>query len=139
MLKIRSTPTEAKQTGYRNSQSTEPEKAEFHNPAFPNTVRDCVQENSPENVSPDPVQLTLPRSDLLLIQNQKTGRKLQNHCVQMDLHLHWRYLRNRKEVLTLQDLKSQQERTLGSQPVHLVIFTCKDTSASDQWITSLKC
>ena len=30
MLKIRSTPTEAKQTGYRNSQSTEPEKAEFH-------------------------------------------------------------------------------------------------------------
>ena len=47
MLKIRSTPTEAKQTGYRNSQSTEPEKAEFHNPAIPNTVRDCVQENSP--------------------------------------------------------------------------------------------
>ena len=48
----------------------------------------------------------------------------------MDLHLHWRCPRNRKEVLTLQDLKSQQERTLGSQPVHLVIFTCKDTSAS---------
>ena len=42
MLKIRSTPTEAKQTGYRNSQSTEPEKAEFHTPAIPNTVRDCV-------------------------------------------------------------------------------------------------
>ena len=30
MLKIRSTPTEAEQTGYMNSQSTEPEKAEFH-------------------------------------------------------------------------------------------------------------
>ena len=26
-------------------------------------VRDCVKENSLENVSPDPVQLTLPRSD----------------------------------------------------------------------------
>ena len=63
MLKIRSTPTEAEQTGYRNSQLTEPEKAEFHTPAIPNTVRDCVQENSLENVSPDPVQLTLPRSD----------------------------------------------------------------------------
>ena len=61
MLKIRSTPTEAKQTGYMNSQSTEPEKAESHTPAIPNTVRDCVQENSLENISPDPVQSTLPR------------------------------------------------------------------------------
>ena len=26
-----------------------------------------------------------------------------------------------------QGLASQQERTLGSQPAHLVIFTCKDT------------
>ena len=32
--------------------------------------------------------------------------------------------------LTLQGLVSQQERTLGSQPAHLVIFTCKDTIAS---------
>ena len=31
---------------------------------------------------------------------------------------------------TLQDLVNQQERALGSQPVHLVIFTCKDTTAS---------
>ena len=28
-----------------------------------------------------------------------------------------------------QGLASQQERTLESQPVHLVIFTCKDTIA----------
>ena len=38
MLKIRSTPTEAEQTWYMNSQSTEPEKAEFHTPAIPETV-----------------------------------------------------------------------------------------------------
>ena len=38
MLKIRSTPTEVKQTEYRNSQSTEPEKAEFHTPAIPEIV-----------------------------------------------------------------------------------------------------
>ena len=63
MLKIRSTPTEAEQTGYRNSQLTEPEKAEFHTPAIPNTVRDCVQENPLENISPDLVQMTLPTSD----------------------------------------------------------------------------
>ena len=61
MLKIRSTPTEAKQTGYMNDQSTESEKAEYYIPAIPITVRDCVKENSLENISPDPVQLTLPR------------------------------------------------------------------------------
>ena len=63
MLKIRSSPTEAEQTCYRNSQSTEPEKTEFHTPAIPNTVRDCVKENSLENVSPDHVQMTLPTLD----------------------------------------------------------------------------
>ena len=62
MLKVRFTPTEAKQIGYRKSQPTEPEKAEFHIPAIPITVGDCVQENSLENISPDPVQLTVPRS-----------------------------------------------------------------------------
>ena len=127
MLKIRSTPTEAKQTGHMNDQSTESEKAKFHTPAIPNMIRDCVKENSLENVSPDPVQSTLPRLDTLP-QNQKTRRKSQNHYVQMELH--WRYMRNRREVLTLQDLKSQQERTLGSQPAHSVTFTYKDTIAS---------
>ena len=63
MLKIRSTPTEAEQTGYMNDQSTESEKAKFHTPAIHNTVRDCVKENSLENMSPDPAQLTLPRLD----------------------------------------------------------------------------
>ena len=46
-----------------NSQSTEPEKAEFHTPAIPNMVRDCVKQNSLENISPDHVQMTLPTSD----------------------------------------------------------------------------
>ena len=63
MLKIRSTPTEAKQTGYMNDQSTESEKAKFHTPVIPNTVRDCVKENSLEKVSPDPVKSTLLRLD----------------------------------------------------------------------------
>ena len=65
MLKIRSTPTEAKQTGYLNDQSTESKKAECHTPAIPNMVRDCVKENSLENISPDPVKLTLSRLDTL--------------------------------------------------------------------------
>ena len=36
----------------------------------------------------------------------------------------------RETHLTLQDLESQQQRTLGSQPAHSVTFTCKDTSVS---------
>ena len=63
MLKIRCTPTEVKQTGYRNSQLTESEKAEFHIPAIPNMARNCVKENSLENISPDLVQMTVPTSD----------------------------------------------------------------------------
>ena len=43
---------------------TEIRKSESRIPAIPNTVRDSVHENSPENVSPDPVQSTLPRLDL---------------------------------------------------------------------------
>ena len=48
MLKIRCTPTEVEQTGYRNS------------PAIPNMVRNCVEENSLENISQDLVQPTVP-------------------------------------------------------------------------------
>ena len=59
MLKIRSTPTEAEQTEYTNSQLTEPEKAEFHTPAIPNTVRDCPGEFSRKCFT-IPVQMTLP-------------------------------------------------------------------------------
>ena len=63
MLKIRCTPTEVEQTGYRNSQLTESEKAEFHTPAIPNTARNYIEENSLENVSSDLVQPTVPTPD----------------------------------------------------------------------------
>ena len=58
MLKIRCTPTDVEQTGYRNSQSTESEKAEFHTPAIPNMIRNCVEHSSVENISQDLVQPT---------------------------------------------------------------------------------
>ena len=63
MLKIRCTLTEVEQTGYRNSQLTESEKAEFHTPAIPNMARNYIEENSLENISPDLVQLTVPTLD----------------------------------------------------------------------------
>ena len=63
MLKIRCTPTEVKQTGYRNSQSTESEKAEFHTPAIPNMTRNYVKDNSAKNISQDLVQPTVTTPD----------------------------------------------------------------------------
>ena len=64
MLKIRSTPTAVEQTGHMKDYLTEIRKSESRIPAIPNMVRDSVHENSLENISPDTVQSTLPRSDL---------------------------------------------------------------------------
>ena len=64
MLKIRSTPTDVEQTGHMKDYPTEIRKSGSRIPAIPNMVRDSVHENSLKNVSPDPVQLTLPRLDL---------------------------------------------------------------------------
>ena len=64
MLEIQSTPTDVKQTGRMKDYPTEIRKSESRIPAIHNMVRDSVHGNSLENVSPDPVQLTLPRLDL---------------------------------------------------------------------------
>ena len=45
-LKIRSTPTEGKQTGQMKEWMTESRKSESNIPAIPNTVRDCLWEFS---------------------------------------------------------------------------------------------
>ena len=64
MLKIRSTPTEVEQTGHMKDWLTESGKSESNIPAIPSTVRDSVHENSQQNISPDPVQSSVPRLDL---------------------------------------------------------------------------
>ena len=64
MLKIRSTPTEGKQTAQMKEWMTESRKLESSIPAIPNMIRDSVHKNSQENTSSDSVQLPLPRLDL---------------------------------------------------------------------------
>ena len=64
MLKIPSTPTDVEQTGHMKDYLTEIRKSESKIPAIPNAVSDSVHENYLEIISPDPVQLTLPRLDL---------------------------------------------------------------------------
>ena len=132
MLKIRSTPTEAKQTGCMNDQSTESKKAESYIPAILNMVRDCVKENSLENISPDPVQLTLPRLDLPRApfdskseDKEEIAESLYTDGTALEIPEE-----HEQSTSYTPGLASQQERTLESQPVHLVIFTCKDTIAS---------
>ena len=127
MLKIRSTPTDIKQTGHMKDWSTETRK--FNIPAIPNTARDSAHKNSQENVSPDPVQSTLPRLDLPQAAFDSEDREeiAESLCTdetaletpETDGKIHYIH----------QGLISQQERTLESQPAHLMIFTCKDTIA----------
>ena len=64
MLIFKSTPTDVEWTGHMKDWLTESRKSESNIPAIPSMVRDSVHENSLENISPDPVQLTLPRLDL---------------------------------------------------------------------------
>ena len=133
MLRIRSTPTAVKRTGHMKDYPTEIRKSESLAPACPNSNKDSAHENSLENISPDPVQLTWPRLDLpqAPFDSKSENKEEIAESLCTDGLQHWRYLRKMKVVhLTLQDLVSQQERTLESQPVHSVIFTCKDTIAS---------
>ena len=102
MLKIRCTPTDIKQTRYRNSQLTESEKAEFHTPAIPNMTRNCVEHNSAENISQDLVQLTTSDTEASASFDFESEEREE---ITDDLHLHWRGSRNK--VLTLQDPESQ--------------------------------
>ena len=127
ILKIRCTPTEVEQTGYRNSQSTESEKAEFHTPAIPNMTRNYVEHNSAENISQDLVQpiVTTPDTASFDFESEEREEIVDVPAAAPALTPAPALERIEKKVLTLLDTESQQERTLESQPVHLVIFTCK--------------
>ena len=64
MLKIRSTPTEGKQTAQMKEWTAESRSVEFNTPAIPYGIRDCSIKNSQEYTSSGTVQLPLPRLDL---------------------------------------------------------------------------
>ena len=122
---IRSTPTEVKQTGYRNSQPTESEKAEFHTPAIPNMVRNCVQENSLEKVSADPVQMTLPTYPQASAASFDSKSEEREEIAATSAPA----LEMAKEQGTYTPASQKSTRkNFGKPAVHLVIFTCKDTS-----------
>ena len=130
MLKIRCTPTDFGQTRHRNSQSTELEKAEFHTPTIPNMTRNCVEHNSVKNISKDLVHLTVTTPDTEASASFDFKSEEREEITDVPAPAPTpapapALERIEEKVLTLQDPESQQERTLESQPVHLVIFTCK--------------
>ena len=128
MLKIRCTPPEVEQTRYRNSQSTESEKAEFHTSAIPNMT--TILHNSAENISQDLIQQTVTSLDTAPFDFESEEMEEIADVPAPALTPAPALETVKEKILTLQDSESQQERTLESQPVYLVIFTCKDTSTS---------
>ena len=106
---------------------TESEKAEFHTPAIPNMTRNCVKHNSVENISQDLVQPTTSDTEVSTSFDFKSEEREEITDVPAPAPTPAPALQRglRNKVLTLQDPESQQERTLKSQPIHLVIFTYK--------------
>ena len=64
MLKIRSTPTEGKQTAQMKEWTAESTSVKSNTPAIPYGIRDCLIRNSQEHTSSDTVQPPLPILDL---------------------------------------------------------------------------
>ena len=75
MLKIRSTPTEGKQTAQMKEWTTETRSIEFNIPAIPYRTRDCVTENSQRYASSNTVQLPLLSLDLPDSENLSENRE----------------------------------------------------------------
>ena len=75
MLKIRSTPTEGKQTAQMKEWTTESRSIESNIPAIPYGTRDCVIDNSQRYTSSNTVQLPLPSLDLPDSENLSENRE----------------------------------------------------------------
>ena len=75
ILKIRSTPTEGKQTAQMKEWTTESRSIKSNTPAIPHGTRDCAIENSQRYTSPNTVQPPLPSLDLPDSENLSENRE----------------------------------------------------------------
>ena len=125
-LKIRCTPTEVEQTGYRKSQSIESEKAEFHASALPNMTRNCVEHNSAENISQDLVQPTTSNTQASASFDFESEEREEIVDVPAPAPTPAPALeRIEEQSIHTPGSRKSIRKNLESQPVHLVIFTCK--------------
>ena len=101
-------------------------------------VRDSVHENSLENISPDPVQLTLPRLDLPLGAFESEDREeiAESLCTDETTALETPEENGRNTPYTPESYKSTRknfEKPASSFSDFLHVKTLLDL---DQWITS---
>ena len=91
---------------------------------------ETVHKNSIENVSPDPVQSTLPRLDLPQAAFESEDREeiAESLCTD-ETPLETPEENGQNTPYTPRSRKSTR-KNFGCLPAHLVIFTCKDTVAS---------
>ena len=127
VLKIRC--TDFRQTRHSNSQSTESEKAEFHTPAIPNVTTNCVKHNSVENISQDLVQLNTSDTEASASFDFKSEEReeiAETADVPAPPPTPSPALERIEEQSTpTPGSRKSMRKTLESQPVHLVSFTCK--------------
>ena len=109
----------------------ESEKAEFHTPAIPNVTRNCVEHNSAGNISQDPVHPNKPdigasasfdfkseeREEIAEIADVPAFIPAPTPAPALE--------RIKEQTSHTPGSRKSMRKTLESQPVHLVIFTCK--------------
>ena len=121
MLKIRSTPTEGKQTAQMREWTTE-SSIKSSNPAIPYGTRDCAIKNSQRYTLSSTVQPPLPSLDLPDSENLSENREESQIAEPMCT-----------DGATLESIPDAQNAQCTPyapgtrQPSHLVIFICKDT------------
>ena len=131
MLKIRSTPTDVERTGHMKDYPTEIRKSESRILAIPNMVGDSVHENYLQNISPDPVQSTLPRLDLPQAAFESEDREeitAESLCTD-ETALETPEENGKNTPYTPGSCKSTR-KNFGKPASSFSDFTCKDTIAS---------
>ena len=121
MLKIRC--TDVRQTRHNYSQLTESEKAKFQTPSISNEARNYVEHNSVEKISQDLVHPT--KSDTASASLFSESEEREEIAADVPAPAPAPTLETVEEQSHTPGQESQLERTLESQPVHLVTFTCK--------------
>ena len=113
--------TQVQQPTQEYSRFTETEKAKFQTPFTYNDERNFVRHNSVDKFSPNLVYMTTPNTSSVSnsVLFRKKGRK-HRYCRNHHLHLHPHWRQSENDHI-LQEQGSQQ-RTLGSQPAHIVTF-----------------
>ena len=123
MLKIRC--TDIRQTRHNYSQSTESEKAKFQTASTSDEARNYVKHNSVENISQDLVYPTKPDTASASLISESEEREEITETTDVPAPAPTPALERVEEQSHTPGSRKSMRKNLGSQPVHIVTFTCK--------------